>query len=126
MAINKNWRILTKLRTNPARATHLLRALLVLTNLEVQPLTDDLHRGLLPTTSMSAPRTGRTSPLTCDFKLAEAHCTALHRTAPHRTAPHRTEKDARKPKDQAVPEPDRGMSKRTQARPSQVLAWSDP
>ncbi|WNE97115.1 transposase family protein [Streptomyces luomodiensis] len=31
----KNWRILTKLRTAPARATCLLRALLVLTNLEV-------------------------------------------------------------------------------------------
>lgn len=31
----KNWRILSKLRTDPARATHLLRALLVLTNLEV-------------------------------------------------------------------------------------------
>ncbi|OIJ99079.1 IS5/IS1182 family transposase [Streptomyces monashensis] len=31
----KNWRILTKLRTDPARATCLLRALLVLTNLEV-------------------------------------------------------------------------------------------
>jgi DDE superfamily endonuclease len=31
----KNWRILTKLRTDPARATTLLRALLVLTNLEV-------------------------------------------------------------------------------------------
>ncbi|MCX5380369.1 hypothetical protein [Streptomyces sp. NBC_00091] len=31
----KNWRILAKLRTDPARATHLLRALLVLTNLEV-------------------------------------------------------------------------------------------
>ncbi|MEU3529753.1 transposase family protein [Streptomyces sp. NPDC038707] len=31
----KNWRTLTKLRTNPARATRLLRALLVLTNLEV-------------------------------------------------------------------------------------------
>ncbi|MBX9399259.1 transposase [Streptomyces sp. TRM72054] len=31
----KNWRILTKLRTDPARATQLLRALLVLTNLEV-------------------------------------------------------------------------------------------
>ncbi|MFC8394538.1 transposase family protein [Streptomyces sp. NPDC057238] len=31
----KNWRILTKLRTEPARATRLLRALLVLTNLEV-------------------------------------------------------------------------------------------
>ena len=30
----KNWRILTRLRLNPARATHLLRALLVLTNLE--------------------------------------------------------------------------------------------
>ncbi|WP_431045394.1 transposase family protein [Streptomyces sp. P1-3] len=31
----KNWRTLTKLRTDPARATHLLRGLLVLTNLEV-------------------------------------------------------------------------------------------
>ncbi|MCW1100288.1 transposase [Streptomyces sp. RS2] len=31
----KNWRILTKLRTDPARATRLLRALLVLTNIEV-------------------------------------------------------------------------------------------
>ncbi|MGW3984806.1 transposase family protein [Streptomyces mirabilis] len=31
----KNWRVLTKLRTNPAKATSLLRALLVLTNLEV-------------------------------------------------------------------------------------------
>lgn len=31
----KNWRILTKLRTDPGRATVLLRALLVLTNIEV-------------------------------------------------------------------------------------------
>jgi hypothetical protein len=31
----ENWRTLTKLRTDPARATHLQRALLVLTNLEV-------------------------------------------------------------------------------------------
>ncbi|WP_381560671.1 transposase family protein [Streptomyces eurythermus] len=31
----KNWRTLTKLRTDPAQATHLLRALLVLTNIEV-------------------------------------------------------------------------------------------
>ncbi|MGR6968190.1 transposase family protein [Streptomyces cynarae] len=30
----ENWRILTKLRTDPARATALLRALFVLTNLE--------------------------------------------------------------------------------------------
>ncbi|MFI2352787.1 hypothetical protein ACH492_38600 [Streptomyces sp. NPDC019443] len=28
----KNWRILTKLRADPARATHLFGALLVLTN----------------------------------------------------------------------------------------------
>ena len=32
----KNWRILTRLRLNPARATTLLRALLVLTNLETR------------------------------------------------------------------------------------------
>ena len=31
----KAWRILTKLRTAPARATNLLRALFVLTNLEL-------------------------------------------------------------------------------------------
>ncbi|MFI1200392.1 hypothetical protein ACH4VR_13220 [Streptomyces sp. NPDC020883] len=31
----KTWHILTKLRTSPARATNLLRALLVLTNLEL-------------------------------------------------------------------------------------------
>ncbi|MEU1711140.1 transposase family protein [Streptomyces sp. NPDC005706] len=31
----KNWRILTKLRTDSAHATDLLRVLLVLTNLEV-------------------------------------------------------------------------------------------
>lgn len=31
----ENWRILRQLRTDPARATHLLRALLILTNLEV-------------------------------------------------------------------------------------------
>ncbi|MFJ4707659.1 transposase family protein [Streptomyces anulatus] len=31
----KNWRILAKLRADPAHATQLLRALLVLTNLEV-------------------------------------------------------------------------------------------
>ncbi|WP_258044559.1 transposase family protein [Streptomyces sp. SM11] len=30
----KNWRTLTKLRTDPTHATDLLRALLVLTNLE--------------------------------------------------------------------------------------------
>jgi hypothetical protein len=30
----KNWRILAKLRTDPARATQRLRALLALTNLE--------------------------------------------------------------------------------------------
>ncbi|MEU8502127.1 transposase family protein [Streptomyces lavendulae] len=31
----KNWRILIKLRTEPTRATCLLRALLVLTNIEI-------------------------------------------------------------------------------------------
>ncbi|MFI9187513.1 transposase family protein [Streptomyces goshikiensis] len=31
----KNWRILIKLRTDPTRATCLLRALLVLTNIEI-------------------------------------------------------------------------------------------
>ncbi|MFE2848861.1 transposase family protein [Streptomyces scopuliridis] len=62
----KNWRTLTKLRTNPARATHLLRA----------------------------PQDRHTSPLTCNFKLAEAQCrTSRHRArAPdevHSRPPHR-------------------------------------
>ncbi|MEW1635287.1 transposase family protein [Streptomyces sp. NPDC093801] len=35
-----------------------------------QPLTDDLLRGLPPTTSVRPPSTGHTSPLTCDFKRA--------------------------------------------------------
>jgi hypothetical protein len=35
----KNWRILTRLRLNPARATMLLRALLLLTNLETTRYT---------------------------------------------------------------------------------------
>nr|WSZ19757.1 hypothetical protein OH837_43860 [Streptomyces canus] len=33
----KNWRILTKVLTCPAGATHFLRGLVVLTNLEVNP-----------------------------------------------------------------------------------------
>ncbi|MEV0038815.1 hypothetical protein [Streptomyces sp. NPDC050804] len=33
----ENWRSLTKLRADPARATQLLRALLAPTNLEVHP-----------------------------------------------------------------------------------------
>ncbi|MGW3202144.1 transposase family protein [Streptomyces sp. NPDC001118] len=33
----KNWQTLTKLRTDPTRATQLLCALLVLTNLEINP-----------------------------------------------------------------------------------------
>ncbi|MFJ2630143.1 transposase family protein [Streptomyces sp. NPDC087532] len=42
-----NWWILTKLRTDPARATHLLRTLLVLTNIEAttgnRPLPQAAH-----------------------------------------------------------------------------------
>ncbi|MFG3532256.1 hypothetical protein ACGF8B_36835 [Streptomyces sp. NPDC047917] len=34
LPVRTNWRILTKLRTEPARVTHLFRALLVLTNIE--------------------------------------------------------------------------------------------
>lgn len=47
-------------------------------------LTGDLLRRQPPTTSTSTPRAGHTSPLTCDFKLAEAQCTAL---CPGRKAP---------------------------------------
>ncbi|MFD5537729.1 transposase family protein [Streptomyces sp. NPDC127079] len=45
----KNWRTLTKLRTDPARATHLLRALLVLTNREV-------GRSRMPACAVCTPR----------------------------------------------------------------------
>lgn len=48
----KNWWILTKLRTDPARATHLLRALLVLTNIEATtdnwPLPQVAHDQHMP------------------------------------------------------------------------------
>lgn len=37
-----------------------------------QPLTDDLLRRQPPMTSVSTLSTSHTSPLTCDFKLAEA------------------------------------------------------
>ncbi|MEV0963211.1 transposase family protein [Streptomyces sp. NPDC049910] len=71
----KNWRTLTILRIDPARATRLLRAARP-DEPRNQPLTDILLRRLTPTTSTSTPRTGHTSPLTCDFKLAAAQCAA--------------------------------------------------
>ncbi|MFD4523924.1 transposase family protein [Streptomyces sp. NPDC058470] len=57
----KNWRTLTKLRTDPARATHLLRALLVQTNLEVHrgQVTGDLRRRQPPTISTPTGHHGR-------------------------------------------------------------------
>lgn len=67
-----NWRAFTKLRIDPARATRFLLALLVLEELGSQPLTDDLLRRLSPTTSVVTWSAGHASPLTCDFKLAEA------------------------------------------------------
>jgi hypothetical protein len=42
-----------------------------------QPLTNDLHLRPPPTTSVSTPEDAHTSPLTCDFKLAEAQCGRL-------------------------------------------------
>lgn len=47
-------------------------ALLVLTDLPSQSLTDDLLRRQSPTTSVSTPGAGHASPSTCGFKLAEA------------------------------------------------------
>lgn len=49
----KNWRILTKLRTDPAHATRLLRALLVLTNIEALQEIDLYRRR--PAISTSTP-----------------------------------------------------------------------
>ncbi|MFE3145637.1 hypothetical protein ACFXJ6_03000 [Streptomyces sp. NPDC059218] len=55
----KAWRVLTKLRTDPARAATLLRALFVLTNLARRsPLTDDLH----PRHPRHPPNTSMTTP----------------------------------------------------------------
>lgn len=44
-------------------------------------LTDDLLLRQPPTTSVSTPRTGHTSPLTCGFKLAKALCCSSIRCA---------------------------------------------
>ncbi|MBT2401163.1 hypothetical protein [Streptomyces sp. ISL-100] len=46
---------------------------------EQTALTDDLLRRLPPTTSVSTPEDRHASPLTCDFKLAEAQCLAAQR-----------------------------------------------
>ncbi|MFE3903775.1 hypothetical protein ACFXPY_26575 [Streptomyces sp. NPDC059153] len=50
------------------------------------PLTDDLLHRLPPTTSMSTPQDVHINPLTCNFKLAEAHATppsGAHRMGVH-------------------------------------------
>ncbi|WP_431047277.1 transposase family protein [Streptomyces sp. P1-3] len=70
----KNWRILTKLRTDPARATHLLCAPARPGEPRSEPLTDDLHRRLSPTTSTSTPAQRHASPLTSHFKMAQLPC----------------------------------------------------
>ncbi len=69
----KNWRILTKLRTDPAHATRLLRRSSRPDEPRDQLLTHDRLRGLTPATGVSTPRTDHASPLTCCFKLAKAH-----------------------------------------------------
>ncbi|MEH0474824.1 transposase family protein [Streptomyces sp. B21-097] len=74
----KNWRTLTKLRTDPAPRHPPPASLARSHEPRRQPLTDDLLHRLPPTTSVSTLSTGHTSPLTCDFKLAEA----LRRASP--------------------------------------------
>ncbi|MGN5376538.1 hypothetical protein ACQ4WX_00130 [Streptomyces lasalocidi] len=69
----KNWRILTKLRTDPARRHPAPARPARPDEPRSQPLTDDLLCRQPPTTSVSTPSTSHTSPLTIDFKLVEAH-----------------------------------------------------
>ncbi|MFI1168454.1 transposase family protein [Streptomyces sp. NPDC020801] len=68
----KNWRVLGKVRTDPKRATDLVRALLVLTNREVARVTDDLRRGHPPATSTSTRSPAHTRPVASDFTMHSA------------------------------------------------------
>src|SRR4051794_35216870 len=68
----KAWRILTKLRTAPARATNLLRTLLVPHQPRSHPVTDDLERRQPPPTSTSIHEPFHTSTLTSTVMFATA------------------------------------------------------
>ncbi|MFE7392713.1 hypothetical protein [Streptomyces sp. NPDC057582] len=81
----KNWRVLSKVRTDPKWATALVRALLVLTNQEVA-LTDDLHRSHPPVTSMSTPEPTHTRPVTCYFTMHTTQCAAQSLSMQQRAA----------------------------------------
>ncbi|MFD9427721.1 MULTISPECIES: transposase family protein [unclassified Streptomyces] len=78
----KNWRILTKLRADPARHPTPARVARP-DEPRSQPLTNDLLRGLTPTTSTSTRRTDHTSPLTWHFKLAATHPPDAHHRGLH-------------------------------------------
>ena len=68
------WRILTRLRLSPARATTVLRALLVLTRPAHHPLTDDHELCPAAPASASTARPRHTRHLTSQFKLKQAQC----------------------------------------------------
>lgn len=64
---NDSWN--PRRRIRPARADITRRA----SRTDSRPLANDLHHRQPPTNSASTRKTDHTSPLTCDFKLAEAH-----------------------------------------------------
>lgn len=73
----KNWRVLGKVRTDPKRATALVRP--CWSEPRSFPLTDDLHRGHPPVTSPSTPEPAHTRPTTCSFTMHTAHwCAHRH------------------------------------------------
>ncbi|MFF6880380.1 hypothetical protein ACFY9S_34510 [Streptomyces sp. NPDC012474] len=67
---------------DPAWATALVRALLVLTNRRSRPMTDDLHQSHLPATSTSIPMPTHTSPVTSNFSLHTSHWSRLFEELP--------------------------------------------
>ncbi|WP_420712135.1 transposase family protein [Streptomyces sp. DSM 15324] len=71
----KNWRVLAKVRTDPKRATDLIRALLVLTNREVSRWPTIFNEVIHPRPA----RVSRTrAHQTRDLQLHEAHCSMGH------------------------------------------------
>lgn len=65
----ENWPILTRLRINPADATRLLRALLVLTNLEVTCWQMITRYGRRPLSARAPPAPTHARPTTCEWRM---------------------------------------------------------
>ena len=77
----KNWRILTRLRTDPAKATTLLRALFVLTNLEVNRSQTIKSADTRPRHARVLINSATQAHLNCTSKMTTAQCAGLRRSA---------------------------------------------